>query len=210
MIAGIPTGSGNLLAPSRCGSIQGAQPKKCPSENFVSLIAVKTFTFTLVVCAALLAGCSSSKPSSASKARLVYPDGLVLTGTNRLVTPTRYQPPVDIRIVAKTDTTNLRLGYAADQVVFNWEMNPDELRINGGPADQKHKAGAGKIPANQFVDIRWVVNLQGQQIFVDGQLRYEDKLSNLGLNRPVSVFPAVGSIVTVKKLEVTPLKQGNW
>ena len=68
----------------------------------------------------------------------------------------------------------------------------------------------GKIPANQFVDIRWVVNLQGQQIFVDGQLRYEDKLSNLGLNRPVSVFPAVGSIVTVKKLEVTPLKQGNW
>ena len=68
----------------------------------------------------------------------------------------------------------------------------------------------GKIPANQFVDIRWVVNLQGQQIFVDGQLRYEDELTHAALNRPVSVFPAVGSTVTVKKLEVTPIKSTDW
>jgi len=74
--------------------------------------------------------------------------------------------------VAKTDLTNLRIGYAA----------------------------------SQFVEIRWVVKSLGQQLLVDGQLRYEDKLSNVGLNRPVSVFPAVGSTVTVKKLEVTPLK----
>ncbi len=171
---------------------------------------MKPFTSTLLVCVALLTGCSKPSSSTAAKTRLVYPDGLVLTGTNRLVTPMSYQPPVDIRIVAKTDLTNLRIGYAADQVVFNWELNPNELRINGGPADQKHKAGAGKIPANQFVEIRWMVNLQGQQIFVDGQLRYEDTLSNVGLNRPVSVFPAVGSTVTVKKLEVTPIKSKDW
>lgn len=172
---------------------------------------MKSLIVILAASVAMLTGCASSSSPSAAKTRLVYPDGLVLTGTNRLDTPTRYQPPVDIRIVAKTDTTNLRIGYAADQVIFNWEMNPNQLRINGGPADQKHKAGAGKIPANQFVDIRWVVNLQGQQIFVDGQLRYEDKLSNVGLNRPVSVFPAVGSTVTVKKLEVTQIKSGgDW
>ncbi len=166
---------------------------------------------TVVVSVGLLTGCSSPDSTPAAKTRLVYPDGLVLTGTNRLVSPTSYRPPVDIRIVAKTDTTNLRIGYAADQVVFNWELNPGELRINGGPADQKHKSGAGKIPANQFVDIRWMVDLKGQKLFVDGQLRYEDKLSNLGLNRPISVFPAVGSTVTVKKLEVTPLRNDqSW
>ena len=171
---------------------------------------MKSLIVILAASVAVLTGCTSSSPSSAAKTRLVYPDGLILTGTNRLVTPTRYQPPVDIRIVAKTDTTNLRIGYAADQVVFNWELNPNELRIDGGPADQKHKAGAGKIPANQFVEIRWVVNLRSQQIFVDGQLRYEDKLTHAALNRPVSVFPAVGSTVTVKKLEVTPIKSTDW
>ena len=55
-----------------------------------------------------------------------------------------------------------------------------------------------------------MVNLQGQQIFVDGQLRYEDELTHAALNRPVSVFPAVGSTVTVKKLEVTPIKSTDW
>ena len=171
---------------------------------------MKGLIVILAASVVMLTGCTSSSSSSAAKTRLVYPDGLVLTGTNRLVTPTSYRPPVDIRIVAKTDLTNLRIGYAADQVIFNWERNPNELRINGGPADQRHKAGAGRIPANQFVDIRWVVNLQGQQIFVDGQLRYEDKLTHAALTRPVSVFPAVGSTVTVKKLEVTPIKSTDW
>ena len=174
------------------------------------LIAMKPFTSTLAASVAVLTGCTSPSSSAAAKTRLIYPDGLVLTGTNRLVTPTSYRPPVDIRIVAKTDLTNLRIGYAADQVIFNWERNPNELRINGGPADQKHKAGAGRIPANQFVAIRWVVNLRSQQIFVDGQLRYEDELTHAALDRPVSVFPAVGSTVTVKKLEVTPIKSTDW
>ena len=166
-------------------------------EKPVKPIAMNRLTSTLVVSVALLTGCSSPGSPTAAKTRLVYPDGLVLTGTNRFVTPTRYQPPVDIRIVAKTDLTNLRIGYAADQIIFNWERNPNELRINGGPADQ-------------FVDIHWVVKSMGQQLFVDGQLRYEDKLSNVGLNRPVSVFPAAGSTVTVKKLEVTPLPHDMW
>ena len=171
---------------------------------------MKSLVAILAASVAVLTGCASSSSTSAAKTRLVYPDGLVLSGTNRLVTPTSYRPPVDIRIVAKTDLTNLRIGYAADQVIFNWERNPNELRINGGPADQKHKAGAGRIPANQFVDIRWVVNLRSQQIFVDGQQRYEDELTHAALNRPVSVFPAVGSTVTVKKLEVTPIKSKDW
>ena len=109
-------------------SIQSAQSeKKTALENTVILIAMKPFTSTLVVCVALLTGCSMPSSSTAAKTRLVFPDGLVLTGTNRLVTPTCYQP---------------------------------------------------------LVDIRWVVNLQGQQLFVDSQLRYEDTLSNIGVNRP--------------------------
>jgi len=47
----------------------------------------------------------------------------VLKGDARLDTPKTYQPPVEITVVAKTDSTNLRLAYAADQIIFNWDMD---------------------------------------------------------------------------------------
>lgn len=58
-----------------------------------------------------------------------------------IATKATFTPPVDILIVAKTDSTNLRIGYAADQVIFNWERSQQHLRVDGGPANGKHKAG---------------------------------------------------------------------
>ena len=89
-----------------------------------------------------------------------------------LSTPARFRPPVDITIVAKTSATNLRIGYAADQVIFNWEVNGDELRVDGGPANGQHRPGRGAIPRNQYVTIRWVVTPKSQAIYVNGQLRF--------------------------------------
>src|ERR1700677_2798395 len=70
----------------------------------------------------------------------------VLKGSARLSTPQSFRPPVEITVLAKTDSTNLRLAYAADQVIFNWELNQAQLRIDGGPADGLHKYGVGHIP----------------------------------------------------------------
>src|SRR6185312_12369034 len=39
----------------------------------------------------------------------------VLKGSQHLDTPQSYRPPVEITVVAKTDSTNLRLAYEADQ-----------------------------------------------------------------------------------------------
>ena len=36
-------------------------------------------------------------------------------------TKATFKPPVEIVIEAKTDSTNLRMSYAADQIIFNWE-----------------------------------------------------------------------------------------
>src|ERR1041385_5703378 len=77
-----------------------------------------------------------------SRDAIVSAEGIVLTGNDRLTTPGSFRPPVEITIVAKTDSTNLRMAYAADQVVFNWELNGSELRIDGGPANGMHKADA--------------------------------------------------------------------
>ena len=126
----------------------------------------------------------------------------VLKGSDRLATPKSYQPPVAIRVVAKTDSTNLRLAYAADQIIFNWEGNPSQLRVDGGPADGLHQNGAGRIPRGKYVTILWVVTRTHQAIYVDGRLRFQHDGDYSHLNRPVTVFPANGSTVTVKSLSV--------
>src|ERR1039457_2872584 len=124
----------------------------------------------------------------------------VLKGSDRLNTPKMYQPPVEIMVVAKTDSTNLRLAYAADQIIFNWEMDTSQLRVDGGPADGLHQAGAGYISPGKYVTIRWVVTPQQQAIYVDGELRFEHDGDYTNINRCVSVFPANGSTVTVKSI----------
>src|ERR1017187_7425887 len=51
----------------------------------------------------------------------------VLTGSTQLRTPQSFRPPVEITVVAKTDSTNLRLAYAADQIIFNWEIDQSQI-----------------------------------------------------------------------------------
>jgi hypothetical protein len=129
-------------------------------------------------------------------------DMVVLEGADKLTSPDSFRPPVEITIVAKTDSTNLRIGYAADQVIFNWEEDPDQLRVDGGPADGQHIEGVGQIPKNKYVTIKWLVTPRHQAIYVDDQLRFEHCGNYAELKRPVSVFPAAGSVVTVKSITV--------
>lgn len=129
----------------------------------------------------------------------------VLKGDEHLDTPLSYRPPVEITIVAKTDSTDLRMAYAADQVIFNWEIDRWQLRVDGGPANGLHKKGAGHIQKNKYVTIKWIVTTTRQEIFVDGQKRYEHEGDYSQINRPVTVFPAVGSTVTVKSVTVKPI-----
>lgn len=122
-----------------------------------------------------------------------------------ITTKATFKPPVEILVEAKTDSTNLRLGYAADQLIFNWERNPNELRVDGGPAGGNHKFGAGLIPTKQYVTIRWMVTPKKQSVFVDGQLRFEHSGDYSKLDKPVTVFSAADAEVTVKSIKVRQL-----
>ncbi len=132
-------------------------------------------------------------------------EGIVLEGSDQLSTIGSFQPPVDITIIAKTDSTDLRIVYAANQVIFNWEKNMDELRVDGGPADGKHKMGAGRIPTGKYVLIRWVVTPENQAIYVDNELRFEHRGDYSQINRNVSVFTSPNAKVTVKSIQVKRL-----
>jgi hypothetical protein len=122
----------------------------------------------------------------------------------KVTTKASFRPPIEITIVAKTDSTNLRMSYAAAQVIFNWERNPNELRVNGGPANGNHKAGKGNIPPNTDVTIRWVVTQDSQQIYVNDDLRFEHHGDYARINSPISVWGA-GSKVTVTSIKTKPL-----
>ncbi len=122
-----------------------------------------------------------------------------------ITTTATFKPPVEIVIEAKTDSTNLRLGYATDQLIFNWERDRNQLRVDGGPAGGKHKFGAGLIPVKQYVTVRWLVTPRKQSVYVDGQLRFEHLGDYSKLDKPVSVYSAAGSEVTVKSIKVKQL-----
>ena len=124
--------------------------------------------------------------------------------TDVISTKATFKPPVEILIEAKTEGTDLRIGYAADQVIFNWEDMQNQLRVDGGPANGQHKANAGLIPANKYVLIKWVVTPGRQSIYVDNVLRFEHDGDYSKLNNPISVF-RLASKVSVKSIKVAQL-----
>jgi hypothetical protein len=131
-----------------------------------------------------------------------------LKGHDSISTRATFQPPVEITIVGKTDSTNLRIGYAANEVIFNWEGNHHELRVDGGPANGQHKPGAGTIPTNKYVTIRWLVTAGKQMIYVNDELRFEHSGDYSKLNNPITVTSS-GSEVTVKTIKVKAIKDAD-
>lgn len=131
------------------------------------------------------------------------PDDLpiILKKGAKVSTEASFKPPVEIEVVAKVEGLDLRLGYAADQVIFNWETRPTELRIDGGPADKSYTPKQGEIPTGKFVVIRWFVGKDRQTISVDGAERFEHQGDYADINRQISIM-AFGSEATVQSIKV--------
>ncbi len=125
--------------------------------------------------------------------------------TRGLVESTRvFEPPIAIEYRVKTDSTNVRLGFGADQIIFNWEMNLDELRVDGGPAANRHVPGQGRVPQNEFVTIRQVVKDDRMEIQVDGKRRAEWRGRFEDVKQTIRVF-ANDSTLTIASIHVKRL-----
>ncbi len=115
-------------------------------------------------------------------------------------TEARLKPPVEIELVVKVEGLDLRLGYAADQVIFNWQSKPDELRVDGGPADKTYTPKQGELPKGKFVVILWYVGKDRQTIKVDGSLRFDHRGDYSDIDRPLSIV-AFGSEAKVQSIK---------
>ena len=192
----------------RCGGLPNSAVSE-RSRRWLDLNLAPGLAILLLGTALGLIGCAARCGSEGSarlhRDAIISRHGIVLTGADRLSTPGSFKPPVEISILAKTDGTNLRLAYAADQIIFNWEQDPEQLRVDGGPANGLHKTRAGSIPRGEYVEIRWLVTPTHQSIFVGDELRLEHNGDYSQIARCVSVFPAAGSVVTVRSLRVKQL-----
>lgn len=127
-------------------------------------------------------------------------------------TPNLYNLPVNIRVTAKTDSTNLRLYYNKGVVIFNWECNQSELRIHDIiTGEQFGFDGIGNIPINEYVNVDWFIDRVKMVIKINDKIILENKdlpyikiLSNTDvvISSTVGVGSALGSKVTIKDIEV--------
>jgi serine/threonine protein kinase len=133
----------------------------------------------------------------------LLPDGkeLVLKRSERFTSPESFKPPVEFTIVAKVEKNDLRLAYTAKQLIFNWEVRPDELRLDADPGGGRHAPGQGRIPEDTFVTIRWRVMPHMQSISVDGARRYLHFGDYSKVKKPLEIFP-LNTPVTVKSAKV--------
>jgi hypothetical protein len=133
----------------------------------------------------------------------LLPDGkeLVLNRSERFTSPESFKPPVEFTIVAKVDKNDLRLAYTAKQLIFNWEVRADELRLDSDAGGGRHAPGQGRIPEGTFVTIRWRVMPHMQSISVDGVRRYLHFGDYSKVDTPLEIFP-LNSAVTVKSAKV--------
>jgi len=111
----------------------------------------------------------------------------------------KLKPPVKITYVIKTDSTNIRLGYAADQIIFNWEQNRGQLRIDGGPAAGRHIDGVGEVPHNLFVTIVQEVTPERMTLSVNGVQRASWDADFSQVDQQVRVFTG-GAILTIRSI----------
>lgn len=125
----------------------------------------------------------------------------------RVVSDRPYSPPLVIEYVCATSRNNIRLGYACDYLIFNWELNRNELRINGGPVGEQHVMNAGAVPVGKMVTIRQEVLPREMTIYVDGQKRASWAGDFSNVRDLIEVF-GHDSDLQLKSVRVaTPLRQ---
>ncbi|MEM0897896.1 MAG: hypothetical protein AAGJ79_13550, partial [Verrucomicrobiota bacterium] len=121
-------------------------------------------------------------------------------------TRAKFSPPFIATVVAKTDSTNIRVKYAKGQVILNWEVKQDELRVRhpetGGQNGIKNE---GRIPTDEWVEVKWEILENSTTVSVNGDTKFEADGDFSRLNSQVGVGPAFGSTVTLQSLTIEKL-----
>lgn len=124
-----------------------------------------------------------------------------------LRTRVEFDGPMDITVVARTDSLNIRLcAHGTESVIWNWEVNPSELRVRG------HDGSTVPFPVTRLQPDRWYtlryqVTQRGTNITVDGLPVFSDNKGYQAFPRSaVGVNGAGPAVIDVKKFIVRPVE----
>ena len=131
--------------------------------------------------------------------------GVVLTDNAPLKSEKHYKPPVEIewQFEPGGDT---RLGYACDQLVFDWANNPHHLRIDGGPVSGQHKEGVGNLAKKAPARVKLAVTAGEMILWVDGEERARWAGDFSRVNQQVSIRKDGGDPLKVLQVSVRKLR----
>jgi hypothetical protein len=122
------------------------------------------------------------------------------------VVPFVCRPPSVLRVVGKTDSTNLRMHFHRGELIFNWEVNVRELKVfDPATAEQHSIKDKGFIVTNEWHEIVWEIRLDRMRVVVDGEVRFEGSGDYSGIESAPSVGPCFGSAVSIREFTITPL-----
>jgi hypothetical protein len=136
-------------------------------------------------------------------------EGWTADGRMAIVSDERIAVPCRITITAKTSRTNLRIGWIMEQVIFNWEADQGQLRMDGGPFHGRHAAGAGYLQPGRWSTIVLDARTDGLTISVDGRVRFSGSADLRGLDGELAFFTSRDSILTVRDVVVEPVPPGQ-
>jgi hypothetical protein len=118
----------------------------------------------------------------------------------------------ELVVVARTESENIRLiGPQGSLVIFNWEVNPRELRVCRPDAREGFALGSTAtakvtpLKANTWYTLKWRLTEEGTQVSVDGQVVFEEKRKyQITTSTPISVR-AMASTLDVKDFRITSI-----
>jgi ATP-dependent protease ClpP protease subunit len=132
-------------------------------------------------------------------------DTLHLSAGGVVASPEYYGPNVTFRAVVMSSGKQTRINCGGSAIFFNSTMHSDELRLYSGPANGKHKQGAGLLEKDQWVGMEFMVTPQEMVIYVDGAERYRAKGDFSNIHQQFAIRADNGDI-WVKSIEVIQSK----
>jgi len=128
-------------------------------------------------------------------------DTLHLSAGGVVASPDYYGPNITFRAVVMSSGKQTRINCGGSAIFFNSTMHGDELRLYAGPANGKHKQGAGLLPKDQWVGMEFTVTRQQMVIYVDGAERYRAQGDFSRIHQQFAIRADNGDI-WVKSIEV--------
>lgn len=118
-------------------------------------------------------------------------------------------PPYAIHALCRTTATNVRFTLLDGELIFNWEGNPRDLRLDLPIRPPRNGVADGNIGRDQWADIEIQVFRHSIGVFVDGRLRHVAKGNLDGIRSTVGLYTRAGSTVYVREFSVKKLEDAG-